>query len=194
MTASYQIPSRRGPVVRLIGGVDDFMSWMLYGQETWLVALLKGVPFFLFVYFLVAYIPNYIYYGSTLYVLTFTKDVGFLLAALVGGGNFTAIIVMALWTQAARGRRGFGWSLIRFLDFFQYLFAVLIMIPWLVFNVAGGSLWPWIPPTVLSLGLGAISFVLGVAALGYLYLEYGRITRREAEAAGVASRAWSTGS
>jgi hypothetical protein len=194
MTASYQIPSRRGPVVRLIGGIDDFMSWMLYGQETWLVALLKGVPLFLFVYFLVAYIPNYIYYGSTLYVLTFTKDVGFLLAALVGGGNFTAIIVMALWTQAARGRRGFGWSLIRFLDFFQYLFAVLIMIPWLVFNVAGGSLWPWIPPTVLSLGLGAISFVLGVAALGYLYLEYGRITSREAEAAGAASRAWSTGS
>ena len=194
MSAGYQIPSRRGPVMRLIRLIDDFMDWMLYGHETWLVALLKGVPFFLFVYFLLAYIPNYIYYGSTLYVLSFSKDVGFLLAAMVGGGNFLAIIIMALWTQAARGRRGFGWSLIRFIDFFQYLFAVLIMIPWLVFNVAGGSLWPWIPPTIFNIGLGGISFVIGVVALGYLYSEFRRITRREAEAAASASRAWSTGS
>jgi len=191
MSGSYQIPSRRGPVMRLIGFIDDFMEWMLYGHETWLVALLKGVPMFLFLYFLLAYIPNYVYYGSTLYVLNFSKDVGFLLAFTVGGGNFLAIIIMALWTQAARGRRGFGWSLIRFLDFFQYLFAVLVMIPWLVFNLAGGSLWPWIPPTFLALALGGISFLMGAAALGYLYMEFRRITRREAEAAGAASRAWS---
>src|SRR5207253_1386450 len=36
----------------LIQLVDDFMSWLLYGYETWLVALLKGVPLFLFVYLL----------------------------------------------------------------------------------------------------------------------------------------------
>ena len=28
-------------------------------EETWLVALLKGVPLFLYVYFLLSYIPNY---------------------------------------------------------------------------------------------------------------------------------------
>ena len=44
--------------------VDDFMSWMLYGSETWLVAVLKGVPLFLFMYFLIFYIPNYVYYAA----------------------------------------------------------------------------------------------------------------------------------
>ena len=36
------------------------MSWMLYGSETWLVAVLKGVPLFLFMYFVLFYIPNYV--------------------------------------------------------------------------------------------------------------------------------------
>ena len=88
------------------------MSWLLYGEETWLVALLKGVPLFIFVYFLLTYIPNYVYYLMTQYLpfLKFSKDVGFLVANVVGGGNFIVLIILALWTQAARGRRGFVWA------------------------------------------------------------------------------------
>jgi hypothetical protein len=193
MSGSYQIPSRRGPVTRLARGIDEFMAWMLYGRETWLVALLKGVPLFFFIYFLLGYIPNYLYYATTLYVLDFSKDVGFLVAAGVGGGNFVAIIIMALWTQAARGRHGFGWSFIRFLDFFQYLFAVLVMLPFMVYNLAGGSLYPWIPPTFLSVALAVVAAGMGVAALVYLYLEFRRITRAEAAAAAAASQAYAAG-
>jgi hypothetical protein len=193
MSGSYQIPSRRGPLTRLIGGVDEFMQWMLYGYETWLVALLKGVPLFLFVYFVIFYVPNYIYYAVTLYILDFSRYVGFLVANGVGAGNFVLLIVLALWTQAARGRQGFGWSLVRFLDFFQYVGTVLVIIPWMVFNLAGGSIWPWVPPTFFALALGAISVAMGAASLAYLYVEYRRITRREAAAATTAGRAWSAG-
>ena len=60
----------------LIQLVDDFMSWLLYGYETWLVALLKGVPLFLYVYFLLTYVPNYVYYLVTQYIpfLGFSPD------------------------------------------------------------------------------------------------------------------------
>jgi len=193
VSGTYQIPSRRGPITRLARGIDEFMEWMLYGRETWLVALLKGVPLFFFIYFLLGYVPNYLYYAATLYVLDFSKDVGFLVAAGVGGGNFVAIIVMALWTQAARGRRGFGWSFIRFLDFFQYLFAVLVMLPYMVYNLAGGSLYPWIPPTFLPVALGVLAAGMGAMALVYLFFEFRRITRHEAAAAAAASQAWSAG-
>jgi hypothetical protein len=90
MSAAYLPTSRRrGGLMTLVGSVDDFMSWLLYGQESWLVAVLKAVPLFLFMYFLLFYIPNYIYYGLTLYIpfLKFSKDVGFLVANLIGGGN-----------------------------------------------------------------------------------------------------------
>ena len=92
----------------LIQLVDDFMSWLLYGYETWLVALLKGVPLFLYVYFLLTYVPNYVYYLVTQYIpfLGFSPDVGFVVAQGVGGGNFLVLIILAVWTQAARGRRG----------------------------------------------------------------------------------------
>ena len=78
-----------------VASIDDFMNWLLYGEETWLVAVLKAVPLFFFMYFLLFYIPNYVYYAITLYIpfLQFSKDVGFLVANLIGGGNFTAIIV-----------------------------------------------------------------------------------------------------
>ncbi|HSJ77062.1 MAG TPA: hypothetical protein VK899_12940, partial [Gemmatimonadales bacterium] len=143
MSAAYLPTSRRrGGLMTLVGSVDDFMSWLLYGQESWLVAVLKAVPLFLFMYFLLFYIPNYIYYGLTLYIpfLKFSKDVGFLVANLIGGGNFTALIVLAVWTQAARGRRGFFWSLVRYLDFLQLLLTLLVLIPFMAFNLAGGSL------------------------------------------------------
>ena len=193
MTSGYQIPSRRGPIVRLARGVEDFMNWLLYGYETWLVAVLKGVTLFLFMYFLIFYIPNYVYYAITLYVLDFSKDVGFLVANMVGGGNFVMLIILAVWTQAARGRTGFFWLLIRYLNFLQLLLAVLVLIPFMVFNLAGGSL---IPPvfTFFSVALGALSAGIGAAALVYLYLEYRRITRQEAAAATTAATAWSPGS
>jgi hypothetical protein len=181
---------RRRGLGGLIGSIDDFMSWLLYGQESWLVAVLKGVPLFLFMYFLLFYIPNYVYYALTLYIpfLKFSKDVGFLVANLIGGGNFTALIVLALWTQAARGRRGFFWSLIRYLDFLQLLLTLLVLIPFMTFNLGGGSL---IPPifTLQSLALGAIAAGLGAATLVYLYFEYLRVARREAEIAAATSAA-----
>ncbi|HET6379923.1 MAG TPA: hypothetical protein VFH63_02655 [candidate division Zixibacteria bacterium] len=181
---TYVPPPRRGFVVRLFRGIDDFTSWLLYGYESWLVAVLKGVPLFLFMYFLLFYVPNYVYYAVTLYVFTFSKDVGFLAANLVGGGNFTALIVMAVWAQAARGRHGFFWSLIRYLVFAQYLLTLFVLIPFMVFNLAGGSL---IPPnfTFFSVALGGVAAGLGAAALVYLWFEYRRITRREAQALAV---------
>ncbi|MGH2455301.1 MAG: hypothetical protein ACRDHD_03490 [Candidatus Limnocylindria bacterium] len=189
---TYLPPPRRGPILRLVRDVDDFMSWLLYGYETWLVAVLKGVPLFLFIYFLLFYIPNYVYYAVTLYVLDFSKDVGFLVANLVGGGNFTALIVLAVWTQAARGRRGFFWSLIRYLDFGQYLLTVLVLIPFMVFNLGGGSLIPPIFP-FQALVLGAVAAGFGAMATVYLWLEYRRVTRREAQAASTSAALLSTG-
>ncbi|MEO8251172.1 MAG: hypothetical protein ABI578_01715 [Chloroflexota bacterium] len=191
MTA-YTVPPRRDFVSRAAREIDDFMSWMLYGSETWLVALMKGVPLLLFIYFALGYIPNYANTITTLY-LGFSKDVGFLVAVvLVGGPTFTLILILLLWTQAARGRHGFAWSLIRFLDFLQYLAVVLLIIPYMLFNLAGGSL---IPPifTLQSLALGAIAAGGGATGLVYLWLEYRRISRREAQAAAAASAAWSSG-
>jgi hypothetical protein len=192
MTSGYLNPPRRGLVLSGLRGVEDFMNWLLYGYETWLVALLKGVPLFLFMYFLIFYIPNYAYYAVTLYVLHFSKDVGFLVANLIGGGNFTAIVILVVWTQAARGRRGFFWSLIRYLDFLQYLATVLVLIPFMVFNLGGGSLVPPLFP-LRALALGVVAAGVGAVACVYLWLEYRRVTRREAEAAAAAGAAWSAG-
>jgi hypothetical protein len=191
MTSAYLPPPRRGAFMRAVHGVDEFTSWLLYGYETWLVAVLKAVPLFLFMYFLLFYIPNYVYYAVTLYVLTFSKDVGFLVSNLVGGGNFTALIVMAVWAQAARGRQGFFWSLIRYLIFAQYLLTILVIIPFMVFNLGGGSL---IPPVFRldALALGAAAAGMGVMSAIYLWFEFRRITRREAADAAASSMALST--
>jgi hypothetical protein len=186
MTTGYTVPRRRGLVASLLRTVDEFMSWLLYGHETWLVALLKGVPLFLLVYFVLGYIPNYAYYAVTLFVFDFSGDVGYLVATSVGGGTFVAIIILVLWTQAARGRSGFGWSLIRYLDFVQYLGAMLVIIPFMAFNLAGGSL---IPPifSLESLGLGVVTAGMGAASLVYLWFEYRRVVRRQAMEAAAAS-------
>ena len=189
MASAYTVPPRRDLVSRVAREIDDFMSWMLYGSETWLVALLKGVPLLLFLYFVLGYIPNYMYTVTTLY-LGFSKDVGYLVAVvLVGGPTFTLILILALWTQAARGRRGFAWSLIRFLDFLQYVALVLGIIPFMLFNLAGGSLIPPLFP-LTAVALGAITAGGGAMGLAYLWFEYRRISRREAEAAAAASAAW----
>jgi hypothetical protein len=55
-----------------------------------------------------------------------------------------------------------------------------------VFNVAGGSFIPLELP-LIALGLGAMTAGMGALALGFLYYEFRRITRREAQAAAAAS-------
>jgi hypothetical protein len=189
-TTAYLPPARRGGLMRVLRTVDDFMNWLLYGHETWLVATLKGVALFLFMYFVLFYVPNYVYYGVTLYIdfLKLSKDVGFLIANLVGGGTFTLLIVLAVWTQAARGRHGFFWSLIRYLDFLQLLLTVLVLIPFMTFNLGGGSLIPAAFP-VQAFVLGAIAAGLGAMTLVYLWFEYLRVARREAEVAAATSAA-----
>ena len=188
--STYPVYRPRGGLSRLLGWADDFMSWFLYGYETWLVALLKGVPFFLFMYFVIFYIPNYLYYLITVEIpfLRFSDDVGFLVANGVGMGNLALIIVVALLVQAARGRRGFGWSAIRIFVLLNYLLTVLLIIPGLAFNLAGGSFWPPRFP-LQAIGFGMVVAGLGAAACVYLYVEYRRITRREADAAALHSAA-----
>jgi hypothetical protein len=188
-TGTYPVYRPRGGVNRLFGRADDFTSWFLYGHETWLVAVLKGVPLFLFVYFLLTYVPNYIYYLLTVEIpfLRFSDDFGFLVANGVAGGNFALLVVLAVGVQAARGRRGFGWSFIRVFVLLNYLFVVLLLIPLMAFNLAGGSFWPLRIP-LQSVAFGTIVAGLGAAACVYLYFEYRRITRRDADEAARASR------
>jgi hypothetical protein len=205
---SLTTPRSRTIGAGLIGRIDDFMSWLLYGYETWLVAVLKGVPLFLFVYFLLAYVPNYVYYGFTQYIpfLRFTTQTGFIVASTTGGVNFLALVILVLWTQAARGRRGFAWTFIRVIDFLQMLFVYLVMIPWLAFNMAGGTLVPasgetWYGPVDTVAGIsfpiaivfGVVVAGLGAAALAFLYVEYRRVTHREAREAEARSAAYQAG-
>jgi hypothetical protein len=188
--STYPVYRPRGGMSRLLGWADDFMSWFLFGYETWLVALLKGVPLFLFVYFVIFYLPNYLYYLVTVEIpfLRFSDDVGFLIANGFGMTNLALLVVLALLVQAARGRRGFGWSAIRIFVLLNYLFAVLLLIPLMAFNLAGGSFWPPRFP-LLGIGFGMVVAGLGAAACVYLYFEYRRITRRDAEAAALQSAA-----
>ena len=180
-TTSYPVYRPRGGINRLFGWADDFMSWFLYGHETWLVAVLKGVPLFLFVYFMLTYVPNYVYYLITVEIpfLRFSDEFGFLVANGVAGGNFALLVILAIGIQAARGRRGVGWSAIRIFVLLNYLGVVLLLIPLLAFNLAGGSFWPVrIPPQAVAFGTMVAG--LGAAACVYLYFEFRRITRREA--------------
>jgi hypothetical protein len=182
--STYPVYRPRGGVNRLFGWADDFMSWFRYGHETWLVAVLKGVPLFLFVYFMLTYVPNYAYYLLTVEIpfLRFSDDVGFLIANGIAGGNFALLILLAVGVQAARGRRGIGWSFIRIFVMLNYLMTVLLLVPLLAFNLAGGSFWP-VRITLQSVAFGMIVAGLGAAACVYLYFEYRRITGRQAEEA-----------
>ncbi|MEJ7802717.1 MAG: hypothetical protein WKH68_05005 [Candidatus Limnocylindria bacterium] len=180
--STYPVYRPRGGVNRLLTWADDFMSWFLYGHETWLVAVLKGVPLFLFVYFMLTYVPNYMYYLLTVELpfIRFSDDVGFLLANGIAGGNFAMLILLAVGVQGARGRRGFGWSAIRIFVMLNYLFTVLLLVPLLAFNLAGGSFFP-MRITLQSIAFGMIVAGLGAAACVYLYFEYRRVTRRDAD-------------
>lgn len=180
MTA-YPTYRQRNLLSRTFAAGDDFMSWMLHGYETWLVAVLKGVPFFLFMYFTIFYIPNYLYYLVTVEIpfLRFSDDFGFLVANGAGMTNLALIVVVGILVQAGRGRRGFGWSAIRIFVGLNYLLTVLLIIPGMAFNLAGGSLWPPRFP-LQAIGFGVIVAGLGALACVYLWFEYRRITGREA--------------
>lgn len=182
--STYPTYRPRGGLNRLLGWADDFMNWFLYGHETWLVAVLKGVPLFLFLYFSLFYLSNYVYYLVTVELpfLRFSDDVGFLIANGFGMTNFALIIILAIGVQAARGRRGVGWAAIRILTGLTYLLTVLVIVPLMAFNLAGGSFWP---PRFPLPGIAFGLIVAGLGAVGcvYLYYEFKRITRREADAA-----------
>ncbi len=182
--STYPVYRPRRGLGRLLAGADDFMNWFLHGHETWLVALLKGVPLFLFMYFVIFYIPNYLYYLVTVEIpfLRFSDDVGFLVANGVGMTNLALVVVVGLLAQASRGRRGFGWSAIRIFVLLNFLFTVLLLIPLMAFNLAGGSFFPPRFP-LAGIGFGMIVAGIGAAGLVYLYFEYRRITRREAQQA-----------
>jgi len=182
--STYPVYRPRGGMNRLLGWTDEFTSWFLYGHETWLVAVLKGVPLFLFLYFTLFYISNYVYYLVTVEIpfLRFSDDVGFLIANGVGMTTFALIIILAVGVQAARGRRGFGWSFIRIFVLLNYLLTVLIIIPLMAFNLAGGSFWPPRFP-IQGIAFGMIVAGLGAASCVYLFFEFRRITRRDADAA-----------
>jgi DMSO/TMAO reductase YedYZ heme-binding membrane subunit len=183
-TTSYPVYRPRSVFGRTLGTADDFTSWFLYGYETWLVAVLKGLPLFLFVYFVLFYLSNYVFYLVTVELpfLRFGDEVGFLVANGFGMTNFVLLAILALLVQAARGRRGVGWSAIRLFVLLNYLLTVLFIIPFMAFNLAGGSFWPPRFPLV-GLAFGVIAAGLGAMALVYLWFEYRRITRREAEEA-----------
>lgn len=185
---SYALPRRRGLFARLVGEADDFTTWLLFGSETWLIATMKAVPLFLFIYWLLTYVPNSIYYGVTQYIpfLRFSAEVGFIVVNAVGYTNFALIFILAVAVQASRGRHGPGWLLLRLFVLFNYIAVVLLLIPYFVFNVAGGS---FIPPSfpLIGLALGAGTAGMGAVGLGYLYYAFRQVTRREARAAAEAS-------
>jgi len=185
---TYALPRRRGLFARLIGAGDDFATWLIFGSETWLIATLKGVPLFLFLYWLFTYVPNSIYYGVTLFIpfLQFSPDVGFVVANGVGWTNLVLVVILAFLVQASRGRQGPGWTLVRLFVLANYVAVMLLLIPYFVFNVAGGH---FIPPAfpLIAVGLGAMTAGLCAVALAYLYYEFRRVTRREAQAAAAAS-------
>ncbi|HET9497545.1 MAG TPA: hypothetical protein VFP83_04400 [Candidatus Limnocylindria bacterium] len=185
---TYALPRRRGLLARLIGEADDFTIWLLFGAETWLIASLKAVPAFLFVYWLVTYVPNSVFYGVTLYIpfLQFSEEVGFIIANGVAWTNLVLVVILAYLIQASRGRQGPGWTLIRLFTLANYLMVMLLLIPYFVFNVAGGSFIPLELP-LIALGLGAMTAGGTATALAYLYYEFRRAARREAQAAAAAS-------
>lgn len=188
---SYALPRRRGIFARLLGEADDFTTWLLFGAETWLIATMKAVPMFLFVYWLFTYVPNSVFYGVTQFIpfLQFSAGVGYIIANGVAWTNVVLVVILAFVAQASRGRHGPGWTLVRLFVLANYVAVVLLLIPYLMFNVAGGAFitatGPQLP--LIALGLGAITAGGGATGLGYLYYEFRRTSRREARTAAEAS-------
>jgi len=187
---SYALPRRRGLFARLIGEADDFATWLIFGSETWLIAAMKAVPMFLFIYWLFTYVPNSVYYGITQYIpfLQLSAEVGFIVANGVAWTNVVLVVILGIAVQASRGRQGPGWLLLRLFVLANYVAVVLLLIPYFVFNVAGGHFIPLSLP-LIALLLGAMTAGMGAVGLAYLYYEFRRITRREAQVAAASARA-----
>ena len=64
---------------------------------------------------------------------------------------------------------------------------LLLLIPLLAFNLAGGTFIPTPVITLPAIAFGMLVAGIGAAALIYLVFEYRRITRQDAEAAANAS-------
>jgi hypothetical protein len=190
MSARGGRPRSRRRIGRAIVLADDFMNWFLYGRETWLVALFKGLPAFMFVYFLLTYIPNWAFFLTTTELLFFSDAVGYLVAMGVASANFVAIILLVILIQAARGRVGPGWTLLRVFVFLNYLLLALVLIPIMAFALLGGRLWPPLAFPLAGVAFGAVVAGIGAAVLVYLYLEYRRITQQDAEEAEAQSAAY----
>ena len=102
--------------------------------------------------------PNSVFYGVTLYIpfLQFSEEVGFIIANGVAWTNLVLVVILAYLIQASRGRQGPGWTLIRLFTLANYIMVMLLLIPYFVFNVAGGSFIPLELP-LIALGLGAMT-------------------------------------
>jgi hypothetical protein len=182
---TYALPRRRGLLATIVGLFDDWVSWLLFGHETWLVAMTKAVPLFLFVYFMVTYVANYSHFLITKYI-HWPDGVGFVVANGVAWTDFALIVVGALVVQASRGRRGPIWTLVRLAVGLTYIGIMLLIVPFMAFNLAGGSLIPPVFP-FLALLVGAGAAGAGAMGLAFLVYEFRRDTRREAAAAAAAS-------
>ena len=88
----------------------------------------------------------------------------------------------AATSAGVRSASLFGWSAIWIFILLNYLLTVLVIIPLLAFNLAGGSFWP-VRITLQSVAFGMMVAGLGAAACVYLYFEFRRIARREADEA-----------
>ena len=54
---TYLPPPRRGAIVAAARGIDEFTSWLLYGYETWLVAVLWQMNISLAVFNMIPFYP-----------------------------------------------------------------------------------------------------------------------------------------
>ncbi len=182
---TYALPRRRGTIAQAVGLFDDWVTWLLFGHETWLVAMTKAIPLFLFVYFMTCYVSNYSHYLLTKY-MHLPDGVGFIVANGVAWTSFALIVAGALVVQASRGRRGPIWTLVRLAVGLTYIGIMLVIVPFMAFNLAGGSLIPPVFPFIaLFVGAGAAGG--GAMGLAFLVYEFRRDTRREAVAAAAAS-------
>ena len=70
---------------------------------------------------------------------------------------------------------------------FAGIASLLLLIPLLAFNLAGGTFIPTPVITLPAIAFGMLVAGIGAAALVYLFFEFRRITRQDAEAAARAS-------
>jgi len=126
---SYALPRRRGLFARLIGEADDFATWLIFGSETWLIAAMKAVPMFLFIYWLFTYVPNSVYYGITQYIpfLQLSAEVGFIVANGVAWTNVVLVVILGIAWLMSSARRSIRWRTVAWGIGLQVVFAVIVL-------------------------------------------------------------------